>query len=201
MIRPSRPPSPSSASAARRTSSIPSACSGSWLRTGMRSMPDGQATDFVVINTCGFIESARQESLGVIREMLDRKRAGELKGVIVAGCLAERQREMLLEEVPEVDQIVGVFGREEIAKVAARSHGRPARAAHRLPARRRPRPGRPRPVADHPQAPGVPQGFRGVRSSLHLLRHPLHARGSTSQSPSRPSSPRPANSPPTASES
>ena len=59
----------------------------------------------------------------MIREMLDRKKAGAIKGVVVAGCLAERQKEMLLEEVPEVDQIVGVFGREEIARVADRIMG------------------------------------------------------------------------------
>jgi ribosomal protein S12 methylthiotransferase len=86
-------------------------------------VPDADKADLVIINTCGFIEAARQESLGVIREFLDRKRAGELKGVVVAGCLAERQREMLLEQVPEVDQIVGVFGRDEIAKVADRIMG------------------------------------------------------------------------------
>ena len=86
-------------------------------------VPDAQKADLVIINTCGFIDAARQESLGVIREMLDRKRAGEIKGVVVAGCLAERQKEELLEEVPEVDQVVGVFGREEIARVADRIMG------------------------------------------------------------------------------
>ncbi|MCA1685125.1 MAG: 30S ribosomal protein S12 methylthiotransferase RimO, partial [Planctomycetia bacterium] len=60
---------------------------------------------------------------GVIREMIGRKKAGAIKGVVVAGCLAERQKEMLLEEVPEVDQVVGVFGREEIARVADRIMG------------------------------------------------------------------------------
>ena len=52
-----------------------------------------------------------------------RKRSGEIKGVIVAGCLAERQKESLLEQFPEVDQVVGVFGREEIARVANRLIG------------------------------------------------------------------------------
>ncbi len=47
-----------------------------------------------------------------------RRGAGAIKGVIVAGCLAEREKERLLEEVPEVDQVVGVFGREEIARIA-----------------------------------------------------------------------------------
>lgn len=96
---------------------------GLLAQDGYVLVPDASKADLVIINTCGFIDSARQESLGVIREMLDRKRAGELKGVVVAGCLAERQKEMLLEEVPEVDQIVGVFGREEIARVADRIMG------------------------------------------------------------------------------
>ncbi len=96
---------------------------GLLAQDGYALVPDSKAADLVIINTCGFIDAARQESLGVIREMLDRKRQGLLKGVIVAGCLAERQREMLLEEVPEVDQIVGVFGREEIARVADRIMG------------------------------------------------------------------------------
>ena len=96
---------------------------GMLAQDGYELVPEAESADFVVVNTCGFIEAARQESLGVIREMLELKRAGEIKGVVVAGCLAERQREMLLEEVPEVDQIVGVFGREEIARVADRILG------------------------------------------------------------------------------
>lgn len=96
---------------------------GLLAQDGYVLVPDSKKSDLVIINTCGFIDAARQESLTVIREMLDRKRAGELKGVVVAGCLAERQKEMLLEEVPEVDQVVGVFGREEIAAVADRIMG------------------------------------------------------------------------------
>ncbi|WP_435022130.1 30S ribosomal protein S12 methylthiotransferase RimO [Tundrisphaera sp. TA3] len=90
---------------------------------GYALVPDAGNADLVIINTCGFIDAARQESLGVIREMLDRKKAGDIKGVIVAGCLAERQREMLLDEVPDVDQIIGVFGREEISRAADRIMG------------------------------------------------------------------------------
>jgi ribosomal protein S12 methylthiotransferase len=96
---------------------------GLLAQDGYVLVPDAKSADLVIINTCGFIDAARQESLGVIREMIDRKRAGQVKGVVVAGCLAERQKEMLLEEVPEVDQVVGVFGREEIARVADRILG------------------------------------------------------------------------------
>ncbi|HEV3120916.1 MAG TPA: 30S ribosomal protein S12 methylthiotransferase RimO [Isosphaeraceae bacterium] len=96
---------------------------GLLAQDGYVLVPDSEPADLVIVNTCGFIDAARQESLSVIREMIERKRAGGVKGVIVAGCLAERQRDMLLEEVPEVDQIVGVFGREEIVKVAERVLG------------------------------------------------------------------------------
>jgi ribosomal protein S12 methylthiotransferase len=94
---------------------------GKLAQDGYALSPDADGADVVVVNTCGFIEPARQESLGVIREMLDLKRQGRVGAVVVAGCLAERQREMLLEAVPEVDQIVGVFGREEIGAVVDRA--------------------------------------------------------------------------------
>jgi ribosomal protein S12 methylthiotransferase len=93
---------------------------GLLAQDGYALVPEEERADLVIINTCGFIDSARQESLGVIREMLARKERGELKGVVVAGCLAEREREMLLEQVPGVDQVVGVFGREEIVSIAER---------------------------------------------------------------------------------
>ena len=94
---------------------------GKLAQDGYSLQADADGADVVVVNTCGFIEPARQESLGVIREMLEKKKAGKVGAVVVAGCLAERQREMLLETVPEVDQIVGVFGREEIAEVVDRA--------------------------------------------------------------------------------
>ncbi|MCA9027950.1 MAG: 30S ribosomal protein S12 methylthiotransferase RimO [Planctomycetaceae bacterium] len=80
------------------------------------SEPDG--ADFVIVNTCGFIEESRQESKSVIQEMLDLKAAGRTKGVIVAGCLPQRLGGSLLEEMPEIDHVVGLWGRDEINRVA-----------------------------------------------------------------------------------
>src|ERR1700677_2099734 len=80
------------------------------------SEPDG--ADFVIVNTCGFIETSRAESKAVIREMLDLKRRGGTRGVIVAGCLPQRIGPALIDEMPEIDHIVGVFGRDEINRVA-----------------------------------------------------------------------------------
>jgi ribosomal protein S12 methylthiotransferase len=85
------------------------------------SDPDG--ADFVVVNTCGFIERARAESFSAIDEMLSLKEQGRTRGVIVSGCLAERQKEQLLEDRPGIDHLVGVFGRDEITRVADRLVG------------------------------------------------------------------------------
>nr|WP_231615927.1 30S ribosomal protein S12 methylthiotransferase RimO [Novipirellula artificiosorum] len=76
--------------------------------------------DFVVVNTCGFIDSAREESLEAIDEMLALKREGKIRNVIVTGCLAERQQGKLLEARPEIDAMIGVFGRNEIVSVIDR---------------------------------------------------------------------------------
>ncbi len=90
---------------------------------GYQLIADPEQSDFVVVNTCGFIEQARTESFAAIDEMLELKKAGKTKGVIVSGCLAERQKEQLLEDRPEIDSLVGVFGREEITKIADRLVG------------------------------------------------------------------------------
>jgi ribosomal protein S12 methylthiotransferase len=94
---------------------------GKLAQDGYSLVTDAEGADVVVVNTCGFIEPARQESLGVIREMLALKKEGKVGAVVVAGCLAERKKEALLDEVPGVDSIVGVFGREEIAQVVDRA--------------------------------------------------------------------------------
>ena len=90
---------------------------------GYELISDPEQSDFVVVNTCGFIEAAREESFGAIDEMLALKKAGKTKGVIVTGCLAERQKEQLLIDRPEIDSLVGVFGREEITEIADRLVG------------------------------------------------------------------------------
>src|SRR3954468_13890195 len=88
----------------------------------LRREPDGG--DFVFGNACGFVEGARTESFSAIDEMLELKKRGGTKGVIVSGCLAERQKEQLLDDRPAIDHLVGVFGREEITRVADRLVGR-----------------------------------------------------------------------------
>lgn len=87
-------------------------------RDGYQLVQEPTDSDFVVINTCGFIDRARQESMETIDQMLALKRQGKIKGVIVAGCLAERERESLLQARPEIDSLVGVFSRDDITQMA-----------------------------------------------------------------------------------
>lgn len=78
-------------------------------------------TDVVVINTCGFIASAREEAYDNIREVGLLKSEGKVKKIIVAGCLPEREREILLENLPEIDAVVGCGSFSEIVSVVNRS--------------------------------------------------------------------------------
>ncbi len=78
---------------------------------------DETQADIIVVNTCCFIGDAKEESVNTILEMAERKNKGKLKGLIVTGCLAERYREEILKEIPEVDAVVGTASYDRIAEV------------------------------------------------------------------------------------
>ncbi len=96
---------------------------GILAQQGYRLVAEPEKADFAVVNTCGFIGDARDESFKAIREMLQLKQQGRLQGVIVTGCLAQRDRDALFRDFAEVDQLVGVFARDEIATAADRLMG------------------------------------------------------------------------------
>ena len=73
--------------------------------------------EYLVINTCGFIESSKTEAIDNILEFAELKKEGRLKKIIVAGCLPERYREEVLKELPEVDAVVGCGSYGEIVQV------------------------------------------------------------------------------------
>ncbi|MBL8990121.1 MAG: 30S ribosomal protein S12 methylthiotransferase RimO [Phycisphaerae bacterium] len=87
----------------------------------------GEPVDAVVVNTCGFLEASKDESLSVIKDAIERKRAGQVKRVVVAGCLVQRHRARMLEWAPGIDAMVGVFDRDKIVQ-AVRGAGDQARA-------------------------------------------------------------------------
>jgi ribosomal protein S12 methylthiotransferase len=72
--------------------------------------------DAVVINTCGFLEASKDESLGVIHEAIAAKQRGEVGKVVVAGCLVQRHRAKMLEWAPGIDAMVGVFDRDKVVE-------------------------------------------------------------------------------------
>ena len=83
---------------------------------GYEITPDETEADVVIINTCGFIESAKKESIDNILDIAWLKENKSLRAIIVTGCLAERYRESILEEFPEVDAVLGVGSIHNIAE-------------------------------------------------------------------------------------
>ena len=74
---------------------------------GITITDDENEADIIVINTCCFINDAKEESINTILEMAKYKESGQLKGLIVTGCLAQRYQKEIEEEIPEVDAILG----------------------------------------------------------------------------------------------
>src|ERR1700704_3562309 len=83
-------------------------------REGYELTPRADEAEVLVVNTCSFIEAAQKESVDAILEMAEHKKFGAAKKLIVAGCLVERFREQILEQVPEVDAVVGTGEVERI---------------------------------------------------------------------------------------
>jgi ribosomal protein S12 methylthiotransferase len=87
---------------------------GILARAGYELTPRADEAEVLVVNTCSFIEPAQKESVDAILEMAEHKKFGAAKKLIVAGCLVERYREQILEQVPEVDAVVGTGEVERI---------------------------------------------------------------------------------------
>ena len=85
-------------------------------REGYELTPRADEAEILVVNTCSFIEPAQRESVDAILEMAEHKKFGSAKKLIVAGCLAERYRAQILEQIPEVDAVVGTGEVERIVE-------------------------------------------------------------------------------------
>jgi ribosomal protein S12 methylthiotransferase len=84
---------------------------------GYELTSDRQAADVLIVNTCGFIDSAREESVETILEMAQLKQTGRLKRLVVAGCLVERYQSDLQREIPEIDACIGVNQLRDITSI------------------------------------------------------------------------------------
>src|SRR5215472_7922478 len=76
-------------------------------QAGHEITPVASDADVIVVNTCAFIDNAKQESIDAILEMAQQKRDGRCSRLVVTGCLAERYREELRQEIPEIDALLG----------------------------------------------------------------------------------------------
>ncbi len=83
---------------------------------GLVLVNDESQADAIVINTCGFLEASKDESLGEIKQAAQRKREGTCKRLVVAGCLVQRHRAKMLEWCPDIDALIGVFDRDRIVQ-------------------------------------------------------------------------------------
>ena len=90
---------------------------GRLAQQGFRVVEEVEGSDAVIINTCSFVQEAIKESVDTILKAVEMKRAGRLKAVVVAGCLAQRFKGELIKELPEVDGFVGVDGFGDIEMV------------------------------------------------------------------------------------
>src|SRR5438309_2400278 len=85
---------------------------------GAQITPRAEEADIIVVNTCSFIDSAKQESVDTILEMAQHKAAGRAQKLIVAGCLVERYRSEIQKNIPDVDAVVGTGELERIIEAA-----------------------------------------------------------------------------------
>ncbi len=88
---------------------------------GYKLTEDAAMADVAIVNTCGFIESAKSEAIEEILELAALKKEGRIRSLVVTGCMAERYRDQILEQIPEVDAVVGIGSNGKIAEVVERA--------------------------------------------------------------------------------
>ena len=95
---------------------------GKLAEAGCIISADEDEADIIVVNTCGFLASGRDEVIEICSELAERKRAGSLSRIVVAGCLVQRDGDKLREHVPEIDALVGVNNRNDIVRAVVPDH-------------------------------------------------------------------------------
>src|SRR5437660_4707387 len=93
---------------------------GQLVERGHELTPQPADADVIVVNTCSFIDPAKQESVDTILEMAEYKRTGKAQRLVVAGCLVERYRDQIAQTLPEVDAVLGT---NELGKITALCEG------------------------------------------------------------------------------
>lgn len=118
---------------------------------GYEITPDITQADAIIVNTCAFIDSAKQESINAILDAAHYKEEGKCRALICAGCLSERYKDEIMKEIPELDGVIGVNDIEKIVLLVTKTLSGKKRSIF---------PKSPRPSAD----------FRGRSQRLHIRR-------------------------------
>lgn len=92
---------------------------GVLARQGYELVPRAEDAEILIVNTCSFIEPAKRESIDTILEMAGHKKSGSARRLVVAGCLVERYRREILEQIPEVDYVIGTNELERVLDACA----------------------------------------------------------------------------------
>lgn len=85
---------------------------------GYTLVPEAEGADLAIVNTCGFIDAAKSEAIDNILELAELKKQGKLGGLIVTGCLTQRYKDSILQELPEIDAVLGVGNFKDIVAAA-----------------------------------------------------------------------------------
>ena len=88
---------------------------------GFKLVDEAEKADAVIVNTCGFIDSAKQESIDEIIELGSLKREGKIKAIIVTGCLAERYQDEITKQLYEIDAAVGIGANDQVADIVEKA--------------------------------------------------------------------------------
>lgn len=107
---------------------------GTLMKDGYKVVGEAEDADTVIVNTCGFIEDSKKESIQRILDMSDLKQEGKIKKIVVAGCLTQRYKEDLVEGLPEADLFVGSGEFQNIAKILKKNEaGDQSKTFYNLP--------------------------------------------------------------------
>ena len=93
------------------------------IEAGFQIQDGPESADIAVVNTCGFIRDAKEEAIDIILDLIQLKKEGKLKKIIVGGCLSQRYKKELLKELPEVDAFLGINWDDIISVLGGLNHG------------------------------------------------------------------------------
>ena len=145
------------------------------IKAGHQTVADLEQADIIIVNTCGFIQSAKEEAIENILMACQYKQQNPNLKVIVTGCLAERYKTQIVSEMPEVDAVVGIGSNAALPAIVERLTANGAGQVEKLWPQMQYGAGR-CPCYQHAAPLCLPENCRRLQQPLPLLCHPAHPR-------------------------